>query len=281
MLLIGLLYASSVKSQRTPEIIDTIVLNEKSVILYSDFTWVHAENAYADTNILVLDTTNLFTENWTDKCIFAYLGEKHVPNKFEIELTDHNKPFCLPIYGKLFRGYGRGHDGIDIGLKKGDSIYAAFDGRVRYANYNRGGYGNLIIIRHYNGLETWYGHLSKNLVAVNQDVKAGELIGLGGSTGRSVSPHLHFEVRYRDKVLDPLKFIDFENKKLVSNYKLIVDNNKREPRPYVKYSHHVVRKGDSLKRISKKYGITINEICRLNGIDPKKPLKKGTRLKLS
>ena len=106
------------------------------------------------------------------------------------------------------------HKGIDIGLPTGEPIFAAFEGKVRYARYNSGGYGYLVILRHPNGLETYYGHLCKLNVSVNDYVKAGEVIGYGGNTGRSRGPHLHFEVRYADLTFDPERIIDFSKGEL-------------------------------------------------------------------
>lgn len=280
-LLILSLFSKHSFSQELPYILDTITVNSEKILIYSNKTWSYISQPYTDTTILAVDTTNLFVSNWTSNQIFAYLGEKQTGNKFEIELLDSNKFFALPFYGKIYRGYGRGHDGVDIGLKKGDSIKVAFNGKVRYATYNRGGYGNLIIVRHFNGLETYYAHLSKILVEPDQLVRAGDIIGLGGSTGRSLAHHLHFEVRYRDKPLDPFRFIDFEQKSIISGYKLIVTNNKSEPRLAGKFSYHKVRKGDSLLKIAKKYGTTIEELCRLNGISEKKPLKRGTKIRIA
>ena len=101
------------------------------------------------------------------------------------------------------------HKGIDIGLPVGEPIFATFEGKVRYARYNSGGYGYLVILRHPNGLETYYGHLCKLNVEVNDYVVAGQVIGYGGNTGRSRGPHLHYEVRYADLTFDPERIIDF------------------------------------------------------------------------
>ena len=109
---------------------------------------------------------------------------------------------------------GKNHNGIDLNLKTGDTVCAAWSGKVRYAKFNDGGFGNLVIIRHHNGLETFYAHLSKLLVFPDQDVIAGETIGLGGSTGHSTGPHLHFEVRFYDDPINPEEMIDFATKKL-------------------------------------------------------------------
>ncbi|MFM7751320.1 MAG: peptidoglycan DD-metalloendopeptidase family protein, partial [Opitutaceae bacterium] len=124
-------------------------------------------------------------------------------------------------YGSLNSTYkwrwGRQHHGLDLGLHTGDSVMAAFDGVVRYAQFNKGGYGNCVIIRHLNGLETLYGHLSKLEVLPNQYVSGGQLIGLGGSTGHSMGPHLHFETRYKDFSFNPQIFIDVENQSLLND----------------------------------------------------------------
>jgi LysM repeat protein len=131
---------------------------------------------------------------------------------------DSNKGFKIPVPGVITSRYGirngKNHNGIDLSLRTGDTVSAAWSGKVRYAKYNDGGFGNLVIIRHYNGLETFYAHLSKLLVFPDQDVIAGETIGLGGNTGHSFGPHLHFEVRFYDDPINPEEMIDFVNKKL-------------------------------------------------------------------
>ena len=122
-------------------------------------------------------------------------------------VDDIHKDFDCPVQGIVTSRYGyrkgRYHNGIDLNLRTGDTVKAAFSGRVRYAKWNDGGFGNLVIIRHHNGLETFYAHLSKHLVAPDQEVKAGEPIGLGGNTGRSFGAHLHFEVRFYDAPMNP------------------------------------------------------------------------------
>jgi len=280
--LIFILTLSNTYCQYIPFVIDTISHENNKILIYSDRTWSYFQEYNIDsTSISCLDTTSLFTANWNNKSIFAYLGEPQTREKFEVEILDSNKIFSIPICGKFYRGFSRGHDGVDIGLSKGDSVKAAFDGKVRYSAFNRGGYGNLVIMRHYNGLETYYAHLSKLLVKADQEVKAGQTIGLGGSTGRSVSPHLHFEVRYRDKPIDPQKIIDFEKSQIISGCRLLVDNNKNEPRPLRKNSTHKVKRGDTLQKIAKMYGTTVQKICKLNNISAKKPLKRGKRIKVS
>lgn len=138
----------------------------------------------------------------------------------------------------------RYHYGIDLGLKVGEPIKAMFDGRVRIAR-RAGAYGNLIVVEHYNKLETYYGHLSEINVSENQLVKAGEVLGLGGSTGRSTGPHLHLEVRYEGAAINPEDVINFGNSSLLaSNLELTKDN----------FRHHSIRQNST--RLAKSHGST-------------------------
>lgn len=161
-----------------------------------------------------------FSMTWDNDFLFASKKRNSIA-KFEDTLwlcvgDSLSKEFRVPFDGYLTSHFGprhgRPHHGVDISLKTGDMIYASWSGKVRYAKFNKGGYGNLVVIRHYNGLETFYAHLSKILVLPNQDVVAGEPIGLGGNTGRSFGPHLHFEVRFYDIPINPEHIIDFAKK---------------------------------------------------------------------
>ena len=137
--------------------------------------------------------------NWNNDYVQAY-KDAVVPESYTFDLTG----FCMPTNNTRITdvfGYRprrrRMHYGLDIKVYVGDTIRAAFDGKVRVVkNQGRRGYGKYLVIRHDNGLETVYGHLSKQLVKENQLVKAGEVIGLGGNTGRSTGSHLHFETRF-------------------------------------------------------------------------------------
>ncbi|NVO04384.1 MAG: M23 family metallopeptidase, partial [Bacteroidetes bacterium] len=213
--LITLFVSEITYSQSVPSnILDTININNRKVVLYADKTWEFLNNTQEALK-LQADTCSFFKKNWNSEIIYSYLGEKKIDTIIhEIKLTDSLHSFVLPVYGKIYGVFSRRHAGIDIELKRGDPVKAAFDGRIRFSTRNGSGYGNLVIIRHYNGLETYYGHLSKRLVKVGQEVKAGDVIGLGGSTGHSYANHLHFETRYHDKPLDPLSYIDFDNQKL-------------------------------------------------------------------
>jgi len=171
-------------------------------------------------------------------------------------------------------------------------LKSCFDGVVRYAAYSSGGYGNLVVIRHYNGLETCYAHLDKLLIKSNEEVKAGDVIGLGGNTGRSTGSHLHFEMRYFGNALNPQKVIDFANKKLISDTLQMHNNLFHYKAPYVYHApakqmasssgrkYHKIRSGDSLYALALRNKTTVKSICRLNGISATKVLKIGQRIRI-
>lgn len=155
---------------------------------------------------------DIYTEGWNSKSVNPF-KEADVPDTQVIDVTGHFMPcpgYVTSNYGYR-RKFGRMHKGIDLKIQKNDTIYAAFDGKVRLTAYERKGYGYYIIIRHPNGLETVYGHLNKHLVKPDQVVKAGDPIALGGSTGRSTGPHLHFETRFMGYAINPAAIFDFEN----------------------------------------------------------------------
>jgi LysM repeat protein len=260
-------------------IIDTVETPNGAAILYKNFTWEYLQ----DEPVLMTqedDSTGLFSSQWINSQIFAYRIHVDSIHDTLVMLTTNDRVFTLPIYGKLFRGFTYSHKGLDIKLNKGDSVRAAFDGVVRYAKRNRGGFGNLIILRHYNGLETYYGHLSKIDVRVNQVVKSGEYIGQGGSTGRSRGPHLHFEVRYKDIPLDPLRLIDYDNKKLISN-NFPITKRVFYPNDFVANALVVrIKKGDTVGRLAQRYHTSIKEICAMNKIKPTTILRVGRSLRV-
>jgi murein DD-endopeptidase MepM/ murein hydrolase activator NlpD len=285
-------------------ILDTINIDNRKVVIYADKTWEFLNNTQESLK-LQADTCKFFKNSWNSEIIYSYLGEKKNDTLVrEIKLTDSLHSFVLPVYGKIYGIFSRRHAGIDIELKKGDPVKAAFDGRIRFSTRNGSGYGNLVIIRHYNGLETYYGHLSKRLVKVGQEVKAGDVIGLGGSTGHSYANHLHFETRYHDKPLDPLSYIDFDNQKLkpenvvVINKKVEpikeitamsfsdstnVDSKKNQPlasgyKNTKGSKYYYIKKGDTLFAIAKKNGTSVKKICALNHYTEKSLLVVGKKI---
>lgn len=214
-------------------------------------------------------------------------------------LCDNKTNFYThPHKGHINSEYGyrrrRFHYGIDIDLNIGDSVKSAFDGMVRISKYHRG-YGNVVVVRHFNGLETVYGHLSGFRVRENQMVKAGQILGYGGSTGRSTGPHLHFEVRYLGTPMNPRKVIDFEKFKLLSDTLLITNKTfaKSASKTYPKTSkssysgsskgsgnYYYVKKGDTLGHIASKYGTSVSTLCKLNGISSKSILQIGQKIRV-
>ncbi len=179
----------------------------------------------------LINNNPIFSKFWDNNHLFAYPSLKlsDLPDSIHIALLKGDEKFNLTWYGLVTSGYGqrwgRKHEGLDLALHTGDSVIAAFDGVVRFAKFTNSGYGNCIIIRHINGLETLYGHLSKIIVSENQFIKSGELIGLGGTTGRSSGPHLHFETRLNDYSFNPNIIINTTNQKLFSDSLIILKQN--------------------------------------------------------
>lgn len=175
---------------------DMVVKNEDETkhFVIGDLEWSPSSDVYT---------------NWDNYSVHTYV--QNVPDHFEIDLTDFEVPIKSNQVNSPFgKRIARMHQGVDIKANFTDTIYAAFDGKVRVSRYDVGGYGNFVVIRHYNGLETVYGHMSRNMVVPNQYVIAGQPIGLAGSTGRSSGVHLHFEMRFCGIALDPQKLISFE-----------------------------------------------------------------------
>lgn len=206
-----------------------------------------------------------------------------MPDSLLIDLTG----FCMPtentkvndIFGYRPRRR-RMHYGLDIKVERGDTIRAAFEGKVRYCSYQRRGYGHYVVIRHPNGLETLYAHLTKRLVGENEVVKAGDPIGLGGNTGRSTGPHLHFETRLLGKALNPTLFFDFPNQDVTGDTYLYTKPKKKVYDPSDPDTYYKVRSGDTLSRIAARKGTTIKNLCKLNGITTQTTLRVGQVLRL-
>lgn len=179
-------------------------------------------------------------------------------------------PFGLRRWGKRYKF----HYGTDLALRTGDPVYAVFDGVVRIAQYSTS-YGYVVVIRHYNGLETISAHFSKLLVTPGMSIRAGEPIGLGGSTGRSTGPHLHFEIRYRGVAFNPEKIIDFNQNTLKSDTLVInkeLFDHLKEVNRINAARYHKVKSGENLGSIARKYGTSVTTIKKLNGM-------KGTTIR--
>lgn len=237
---------------------------------------------------LMFPADELYASNWDNRYVNPFQTTKiNFPDSYEIDCSS----FVIPIDGevKVTSKYGprrrRMHRGIDLKVYTGDTIRAAFDGKVRIRSYERAGYGYYLVIRHPNGLETVYGHLSKFIVNVNDIVRAGDPIGLGGNTGRSTGSHLHFETRFLGQAIDPAEIIDFEHgvphKDLYvfKNIKVNGRNSNIYTSSDSKMVYHQVKSGDTLGAIARKYGTTVNELCRLNGIKSTSILRVGQSLR--
>jgi murein DD-endopeptidase MepM/ murein hydrolase activator NlpD len=223
---------------------------------------------------------------WDNKMINSgHFESNDMKDTLCILLKDSSKHmyYYHPFKNYITSGFGpRGwfwHFGMDIKLKKGDSVLSAFDGIVRVTKYDLHGFGKVVVIRHPSGIETIYGHLSKVLVNPNQKVKAGDLIGLGGNSGRSTGSHLHFETRYLGEPFDPNCFIDFEKYKLKSDTLKISKNNFEYLVELRKAKYYTIRKGDSLSRIAYRHHTTITAMCKLNHITSKTILRVGRQIR--
>ena len=226
---------------------------------------------------------------WENQRVHAYGNTVSVPDTFRIDLSG----FCMPtthtkITSKCGPRWRRMHNGLDIKVYIGDTIRAAFDGRVRMVKYERRGYGKYVVIRHDNGLETIYGHLSKQIVAENEYVKAGDPIGLGGNTGRSTGSHLHFETRFLGIAINPIYMFDFPKQDIVADtYTFRKTKGVRSAGSHdtqvadgtIRY--HKVKSGDTLSRIAKVRGVSVSTLCKLNRIKPTTTLRIGQVLRCS
>ena len=224
----------------------------------------------------------LYTE-WNNK--YAHRATE-LPDSFRIDL----RHFCMPTPSRVItsnfgRRWGRMHKGLDIKVYTGDTIRAAFDGKVRMAQYDANGYGNYVVIRHPNGLETIYGHMSKHLVRENQNVKAGTPIGLGGNTGRSTGSHQRNTKNtvVKEEIQEP-EVADNNQASVKTTRENTTRNSKqrsREKQQRQQAKNYKVKKGDTLYSIAKRSGMTVDQLCKMNGIKKNSSIKPGQVLKHS
>ncbi|MEY4805283.1 MAG: hypothetical protein RL331_1809 [Bacteroidota bacterium] len=304
-----LFFGFSTTAQRA---LDTIETELGKVVLYSNKTWSFLQVSTFDgimnprINALMQAQDPSFRHPWSnDVCFTSRNDMSKLKDTLWLCVNDeYDQNFNMPAPGIVTSRYGprngRNHNGIDIDLETGDTVYATWSGKVRYAKYNDGGFGNLVIIRHPNGLETLYAHLSKFLVYPDQDIVAGEPIGLGGNTGHSYGSHLHFEIRFYDAPMNPEEIIDFSAKGL-KNENLFVHKGLFRPgaKPSDYYEDHPtevvqapvvvrtpqvryykVRPGDTLTEIAARNNTTVTKICQLNGIKPTTVLQLGRSLRV-
>ena len=218
-----------------------------------------------------------------------------LPDSFRISL----KNFCMPTTSRVLTSnfgarWGRQHKGLDIKVYIGDTIRAAFDGKVRVVRYEGRGYGKYVVIRHDNGLETYYAHMSKRNVVAGQQVKSGDVIGLCGNTGRSRGSHLHFEIRYMGNALNPEDVLDCSTHDLFNDELSLTSSSFRKVAKGGKAGSKTssgsgkasngwyrVRSGDTLEKIARRNGTTVTQLCKLNGISRNKILHPGDKLRVS
>ena len=254
--------------------------------------------------------------DWEDSQINLY-GNVQLPSEYKIDL----RGFCMPTTNRIVTSnYGyrarfrRQHKGIDINANHGDTIRAAFDGKVRVVDNQPSGYGKVVVIRHPNGLETVYGHLSKHLTKKDNTVKAGDPIGLAGNTGFSYGTHLHFETRLLGEYIDPAKLFDFAHQDVTGDFYVFRgrgrgtllgkhDGSNNQQNEEVRYTSsesaaakalaqrdaqqatrthiHKVRKGETLSSIARKHGVSLDKLRRMNGLKKSSKIRPGQILKYS
>ncbi|HJV77700.1 MAG TPA: M23 family metallopeptidase [Paludibacter sp.] len=281
---------------------------KKSFLIITFFTSVWGVNAQQINYSLIpkKDTVNVYQEMLNDQTddlmenhpaedIYNNIWRSDRVNPYKIPIDSMPDSiridcsnFFVPVHGAITSEFGprryRFHYGTDLRLKVGDSVRCAFKGKVRIIDYEARGYGNYIVIRHDNGLETVYAHLSAVLVTLNQNIKAGQLIALGGNTGHSTGPHLHFETRYIGNAINPAQIIDFNTGLVREHTYLLTKKNsfyyQREVKVVSAAKYYKVRKHDNLGRIAARSGTNIKALCRMNGIKAKTKLKPGQRLRV-
>lgn len=274
-----------------PRLTDTIPTNSHQLEICSFLSSL--EELPVDSLRPELD--DFYSSNWNSTQI-RYSQQILPPKEDTVVMTlvgPYQNSFVMPVRGKVISKFGRRggrqHTGTDIKLNSGDPVVSAFDGRVRIAK-RFSGYGNVVVVRHTNGLETVYAHLKAIRVTVDDTLRAGDLVGLGGRTGRATCDHLHFETRFLGEPFDSGKYIDFETGALTSE-KIYYQDRQIETSPaYFRSrsktqppmlasaegaSKHVVRRGDNLWLIAKKYQTTVKKLCAFNNIPSNKILKIG------
>lgn len=295
--------------------IDTIKTDKGTMVVYSNRTWKYLEDIEFDGimnealyNAIESNAALGYVQRWDNEVCYTSDRSNDLSKLKDtiwmcVNDAEHSD-FHIPVPGIVTSRYGfrngRYHNGIDLDLETGDTVRAAWSGKVRYAKFNDGGFGNLVIIRHHNGLETFYAHLSKHLVVPDQEVKAGEPIGLGGNTGHSFGSHLHFEVRFYDAPMNPEQIIDFA-KKEVKDENLMLHSSlfrpgakptdleehgesiasvQRKAESTAGRRYYKVRPGDTLSEIAVRHNTTVSRLCSLNGIRPTKTLQVGQSLRV-
>ncbi len=258
-------------------------------------------NDYAENRLLEHDYYNSLTnyydnseipsngtyETWDTENIAPYENAmSENDSSIQLTLIDKNNwcDFVMPLENPIITsnfGYrqGKNHNGMDLDLEVWDPIVASFDGMVRIA-IKHPGYGRVVVIRHYNGLETLYAHLHRFKVKVGDIIEAGQIIGLGGSSGHSTGSHLHFEIRYKGKPLNPKNIINFKDNKLISESIFVKKTKHSFTAIPVGVNYYTIERGDFMQKIATNYGMTVRELCDLNDMKKSSVLRVGKTLRI-
>lgn len=247
-----------------------------------------AEEQYNDSIDEIYPAYTFYSDSWDSERLNPYrVPIDSLPDSIVINCSEFVYPTKSRHITSRFGERGaRFHYGLDLGVKYGDTICAVFDGKVRIVDYERRGFGHYVVVRHANGLETVMAHMSRVLVRENDEVKAGEPLGLGGNTGRSTGPHLHWEFRFMGNAFDPVKLVDIDNKIPFTNnddaYLLTIDDTYSHKTVLAQMAmarYHRVRGGDTLSHIARRYGTSVSALCRLNKIKQTSILRIGQRIR--
>lgn len=220
-----------------------------------------------------------------EKLLFPFTPLDSLPGAFDLTMeSDYLSYYFSPIRGVVTSNFGwrdgRAHKGIDIDLRKGDLVSTVFDGKVRVARY-QGGFGNVVIVMHPNGLETVYAHLSRLKVKEGDIVLSGQAIGLGGNTGHSTGSHLHFEVHYKGHALNPAAIISFTEHHLYHDTIRLRKNARGLSAFPSNCNIHKVSRGESWSSIAQQYGLSLKDLMALNGVGRRYYLRVGEQLRIN
>ena len=263
-------------------------LTEISYVKYADLTYESLHKNY-NTEIVPIADEILYS-GFSDMPDEYDIWDNVKLNPYNVSLVDMTDTvridvsrYFTPSPKHVTSNFGfrkwRHHNGIDLKVHKGDTVKCAFDGVVRITRYDRRGYGYYSVVRHSNGLETIYGHLAKFIAKQGDTLRAGDAVGMGGSTGRSTGYHLHFEIRYLGNPINPNDIIDFETHTTKNRVFTLTAQNFEYKKEIDKIRYWTVRKGDTLGRISQRTGVSISKLCSLNGITRKTVLRIGRRIR--
>ena len=267
-----------------------------------------------ETNVVQVEDSVLVADEWVKAADYYVIWDARSINPYGLSPLEFDEPVDLKLYdstasrmwsiplnitkttSNFSYRWGRWHYGTDLDLDTGDSVRSTYDGMVRIVAVDGSGYGKFVVVRHYNGLETLYGHMSKQLVESGQIVRAGDVIGLGGNTGHSTGSHLHYENRYEGNAFDSRNIFDWDNKQIKSNHFMLTkdvwnhlrgkstksefDSGDAAPVSYTRSILHKVRSGDTLSSIAGRYGVSVSAIAKKNRISQRSTLRLGQKIRI-